>query len=136
MVAYTFWINGFVVMGVAGMMALSPGGVAQQVDTVTVSAFVPADKASNFMVVDHENARTCIVALHRAEGYDIHRVEPANCDGMPAELAAARTWQDTPAGDVRITDHHGKALMTLAAGDGFAWEVVEPRDIALSFEAY
>ena len=55
---------------------------------------------------------------------------------MPAHLASARTWQDTPAGDVRITDHTGKVLMKLGVSDGFAWEVVEPQDLALSFEAF
>ena len=137
MIGYVHWVNGAVILGVTGMAVLgNPPGTAEGKPDQTVTAAFDADQASRFMVVDHVNSRTCIVALHRAEGYDIHRVEPGDCAQMPAELAAARTWQDTPAGDVQITDHRGNTLMRLGASDGFAWEVVEPRNVALSFEAF
>ncbi|WP_421857072.1 hypothetical protein [Oricola sp.] len=138
---YAYWINGVAVLGVVGMVALAPGLAGNGIDPTTVSSIKTASNsmaktASRFMVVDHDNSKTCLVSLHRASDNGIHRVEPANCDGMPARLAAARTWRETPSGDARITDSAGTALMRLAVSDGFAWEVVEPRGVQLSFEAY
>lgn len=134
---YVHWINGAVILGVTGIAVLGKGPAESNVQPEHVlTASVSAGDASRFMAVDHRNSRTCVLALHRAEGYDVHRLEPGNCEEMPAQLAAARTWQDTPSGDVKITDYRGNTLMKLAAGDGFAWEVVEPGNVALSFEAY
>ena len=75
--------------------------------------------------------------LHRAEGYDVHRVEPSeNCQTVNPQLASARTWQENASGTVILTDHKGNALMRLGRADGFAWEVVEPRGMAISLEAF
>ncbi len=134
--SYAYWINGAVVLGVAGMIGLNVGMAGPGVDRMTTASVVSAENADRFMVVDHAHNRTCIVALHRAAGYDIHRLEPGHCDGMPAELALARTWQDTETGKVRITDRQGNVLMRLAAADRYGWNVVEPKNIDLSFEAF
>lgn len=134
MKSYAYWINGAAVMGVAALFAVGYGVAGPGVDTMT-TASVDLDRADHFMVVDHARNRTCIVALHRAEGYDVHRVEPGNCADMP-RIAAARTWQDTERRKVRITDHTGKVLMRLTADDRYGWNVVEPKNLDLTFEAF
>jgi hypothetical protein len=89
------------------------------------------------MVVDHSANQTCIFALHRAEGYDVHRVEPAKtCQGLSRRLTDARAWQEMPNGRVTITDRAGVAILKLGPSDGFAYEVVEPSTLAMSLEAF
>lgn len=134
--SYAYWINGAVVLGVTGMVAMSYGNAGPGIDPMTTASVVSAENADRFMVVDHAHNHTCIVALHRAPGYDIHRLEPGHCDGMPADLADARTWQDTETGKVRITDRKGNVLMRLSVSDEYGWDVVEPKNLALSFEAF
>jgi hypothetical protein len=136
MKSYAYWINGAAVLGISGMMAVSYGIADPGIDTMTTASIAPPASADRFMVVDHAHNRTCIVALHRAEGYDVHRLEPGHCGGMPVELGEARTWQDTEVGKVRITDRRGNVLMRLTADDRFGWNVVEPANLALSFEAF
>lgn len=133
---YAFWVNGAVIMGVAAMFAVGYGNAGPGIDTITTASVVDLSRANRFMVVDHARNHTCIVALHRAEGYDVHRVEPGLCDDMPREVASARTWQDTERDHVRITDRHGDVLMRLAADDRFGWNVVEPKSLNLTFEAF
>lgn len=134
MISYHTWINGAAILGVVGMVALSnkPAETAAN----GIDPIVTASTANRFMVVDHDRNRTCIVALHRAEGYDVHRIEPGNCKDMPAHLADARAWQHSPQDTIRITDSHGNFLMKLGPSDGFAWEVVQPSSLSMSFEAY
>jgi hypothetical protein len=137
MKTFAYWTSGAAALGLAGMMAVGYGVAGPGIDTMTTSSVATIDNADRFMVVDHAENRTCIVALQRAKGYDVHRLEPANCGNMPVELSRARTWQDTTKGKVRITDRHGKVLMRLSAGDKFGWTVVEPKGLAaLSFEAF
>ncbi|QKV20314.1 hypothetical protein [Oricola thermophila] len=136
MKSFAYWINGAAVLGIAGMMAMGSGIADPGIDTMTTASIAPPADADRFMVVDHARNRTCIVALHRAAGYDIHRLEPGKCDGMPPALSEARIWQDTATGRVRITDRKGNVVMRLSADDRFGWNVVEPADLALSFEAF
>ena len=136
MKSWTFWINGTAVLGVAAMLAVSYGAADPGIDTMTTASVVDLSRADRFMVVDHARNTTCILALHRAEGYDVHRVEPGLCDGMPQQVVSARTWQDTARDRVRITDRHGNVLMRLAADDRFGWNVVEPKKLSLTFEAF
>lgn len=136
MKSWTFWINGVAVTGVAAMLAVGYGVADPGIDTMTTASVVDLSKANRFMVVDHSRNNTCILALHRAEGYDVHRVEPGLCEDMPSEVASARTWQDTARDHVRITDRHGKVIMRLAADDRFGWNVVEPKKLKLTFEAF
>lgn len=135
MKSYTYWINGAVILGVAGMLAVNYGVAGQRLDRTT-TASIPAIAADHFMVVDHAHNRTCILALHRAEGYDVHRVEPGQCDGMPKAVAMARTWQDIDNGHVRITDRKGNVVMRLQAADRYGWNVTEPASLSVSFEAF
>ena len=135
MKSYTHWINGAAVMGVLAMFATGYGAADPGIDRMTTASIDTLARADRFMVVDHTRNHTCIVALHRAEGYDIHRLEPGHCGDMPS-VAAARTWQDTGRGKVSITDHTGKILMRLSANDGYGWNVVTPNDMKLTFEAF
>lgn len=142
MIGYTNWINGAAILGITGMLVMShqpaetapgaPGTRGEQ----TIDKIITASTANHFMVVDHERSSTCVISLHRAEGYVIHRVEPGNCGSMPAHLQEARTWQERGQGTVHITDRKGKVLMKLGPSDGFAWEVYEPAGLQVSFEAY
>lgn len=129
-------INGAIIVGITGMAIIAqPGKPDAARDEMTVNAAFSGVAADRFTVIDHRASETCVIAIHRAEGYGARRVEPGDCGAMPGDLTSARTWQNTPAGDVRITDSDGNTLMKLAASDGFAWEVIEPRNVALSFEA-
>ena len=134
--SWAFWINGTAVMGVAAMVAVGYGTAGPGIDTLTTASVIDLSRADHFMVVDHNRGRTCILELHRADGYDVHRVEPGHCDNMPGDIAAARTWQDTERNHVRITDYRGNEIMRLAADDRFGWNVVEPKGLKLTFEAY
>jgi len=136
MKSLAYWTSGAAVLGISAMMAVNYGNADPGIDTMTTSSVAPLAGAERFMVVDHAHNRTCVVDLQRAEGYDVHRLDAERCANMPADLAEARVWQDTEAGKVRITDRDGNVVMRLTAGDRFGWTVVEPADLALSFEAF
>jgi hypothetical protein len=141
--------NCITVTGAASMMlvgayndkaySLGSDGI-DTMSTASVQAHVTAQPkalADRFTVRNHADGRSCIVKLHRAEGYNVHRIEPSeNCAAVTGMLASARAWRENNDGLVAITDRSGKSLMKLIPGDGLAWEVIEPRNIALSLEAF
>lgn len=109
------------------------------IDTMTTAGIPTARPidADRFLAVDHTNNRTCMLALHRADGYDVHRIEPSDkCDGVGATFAEARTWREDSTGTVTVTDYRGNVLMKLARSDGFAWDVIEPRTVQASLSAF
>ncbi|MEO0544281.1 MAG: hypothetical protein AAFY99_10730 [Pseudomonadota bacterium] len=121
------------------MLLAAHGLQGSQVDPVT-TASVPAVRpleGNRFVAVNHLNNESCVLALHRAPGYAVHRLEPAhNCAAVGNEFAVARAWQESNRGEVVVTDHRGNELMTLIRGDGFEWEVVKPTRIQASLAAY
>jgi len=140
-------LNGVALSGAAALMVYGAfyNGVEPNlgVDPIT-TASVQAHAASNiaelgnqFTVINHRDNRACVMRIHRAEGYDVHRIEPSeNCKSVAPELASARTWQENASGTVTLTDYRGNHLMRLGRSDGFAWEVVEPLNVAISLEAF
>lgn len=91
----------------------------------------------HYMLVDHRSNRSCLVALYRAPGYDVHRVEAGEeCSDIHASLADARVWHETPQGEVTLADIRGNKIMSLAPGDGMAYEVLAPANVLLSMEAF
>jgi len=139
----TQWLNGFAVVGAAAMIiaagAVAPGSAPSGIDPMTTASVapVPAAGGDRFMALDHRTNISCSFKLHRADGYDVHRVEPgSSCARLGDRFARARAWQESARGTVTITDHRGTPLMRLAPGDGFAWEVVEPVNVKVSLAAY
>ncbi|WP_306117581.1 MULTISPECIES: AprI/Inh family metalloprotease inhibitor [unclassified Roseitalea] len=141
----TQWLNIAAVAGIGAMMVAvsldhtAGRGSAYGIDDIITGSISGGNGIDNdqFMAIDHLTDRTCIFSLHRAEGYDVHRIEPGlACAELGEAFARARTWQENRRGTVAITDHRGKTLMRLARGDGFAWEVVEPRGVQVSLSAY
>ena len=131
-------LNGISIAGVGAMMVAAAAGSAPGIDPVT-TASVPAArpfKGDLFMAIDHRSDYACMIALHRDPGYDIHRIEPAdNCAGLGEAFAGARAWHEDSLGTVTVTDHRGNVLLKLARGDGFAWEVISPGGMEVSFNA-
>lgn len=134
-------LNILAVAGISAMLvaagARAPQDNAQAgIDPIT-TASTAGHQGNRFVVIDHITDRRCIFRLHRAEGYDVHRVEPGQgCDEMGAPFASARAWQETGRATVTVTDHRGTVLMQLAPGDGFAWEAIEPQYLRISLAAY
>lgn len=140
-------LNSVALLGVGGVL-LTTTLAAQKspgIDPMTTASIstgsdvskVDISKATRFMVVDHSRNETCIFALHRAEGYDVHRVAPAdNCVGLSKRLSDARAWQELANGLITITDRSGAPVLKLGPSDGFAYEVVEPTHLSMSLEAY
>lgn len=134
----THILNGVSVAGVGAMMLMAAMGSSPGIDPVTTSSIPGARpfQGDLFMAIDHRSDHSCMFALHRDPGYDIHRIEPAdNCAGLGPDFARARAWQEDRLGTVTVTDHRGHVLMKLARGDGFAWEVVSPGGVEVSFSA-
>lgn len=139
------WLNIAAVAGIGAMMVATgfdtgafdrnPG-----IDTI-ITGSVPNNAAiagaDRFMAIDHVSDRSCVMSLHRAAGYDVHRIEPGlACTELGDEFAQARAWREDGRGLVTITDHRGKTLLRLSHGDGFAYDVVQPRDLQVSLSAY
>ncbi|MDZ7822873.1 MAG: hypothetical protein U5K75_01745 [Ahrensia sp.] len=139
-------------VGVAGAIAMMVFGAYQAneftagrdgIDRLTTASVNVHAKtqiaalADQFTVISHRDNRSCVLKLHRAIGYDVHRIEPSqNCDTVRQEFSLARAWQENAAGTVTIADRTGKRLMKLARGDGFAWDVIEPANMNISLDAF
>lgn len=136
------WLNIAAVAGIGAMMVatgLDTGAFdrAPGIDTMTTGAIPGAAGADRFMAVDHRTDHACVMSLHRATGYDVHRIEPGlACATLGDEFASARAWREDGRGLVTITDHRGKTLLRLSHGDGFAYDVIQPRDRHVSLSAY
>lgn len=139
--------NGLNLLAVAGIGAMMIAAGADYhgtdgtpgVDPITTASVqgAPAFDGDRFMAVNHRTNVSCIIALHRADGYDVHRIEPSQaCAGLDDRIAQARAWQENGRGMVVVTDHRGNRLMMLMRGDGFAWEVVDPSHLQISLAAY
>lgn len=141
-------LNGMAMSGAAALMVygafyegIEPNNLG--VDPITTASLQVhaasnvAELGDSFTVINHRDNRACVMRIHRAEGYDVHRVEPSqNCSSVAPELAGARAWQENASGTVTLKDYKGKHLMRLSPSDGFAWEVVEPINVAISLEAF
>ncbi|MEO1702762.1 MAG: hypothetical protein AAFR71_11990 [Pseudomonadota bacterium] len=132
-------LNALAVTGVVCMLFAAHGLNNPGIDPVT-TASVPAVRpleGDRFVAINHLNNESCVLALHRASGYAVHRLEPAhNCAAVGNEFAVARSWQETSQGEVTVTDHRGNQVMKLVRSDGFEWEVVKPVRIQASLAAY
>ena len=96
-----------------------------------------ASIADHFTVIDHVRNRTCVIQLHRSEGYDVHRIEPgASCGAVSPDMARARVWQENAGGMVTLTDYRGDVLYKMVLGDGVAWEVIDPSRAQISLDAF
>lgn len=136
-------LSGAAAMMVYGAFYGDLGPANPGIDPITTASVqahasqIPARLGDQFTVINHQENRACVMRIHRAEGYDVHRVEPSeNCAGVAPKLSSARTWQENASGSVILTDHKGNTLMRLGRADGFAWEVVEPVNVAISLEAF
>lgn len=141
-------LNGMALSGAAALMVYGafyegadPAHLGvDPITTASVQAHAAtnvAELGNNFTVINHRDNRACVMKIHRAEGYDVHRVEPSqNCSSVAPELASARAWQENASGTVTLKDYKGNHLMRLSRSDGFAWEVVEPLNVAISLEAF
>ncbi|MEM0900368.1 MAG: AprI/Inh family metalloprotease inhibitor [Pseudomonadota bacterium] len=136
-------LNGIALAGVATILGSQffiadpePGIDPITTSSVSKTSAPTAHKANRYMVVDHNASQTCLFDLHRAEGYDVHRVEPAsNCDGLSNRIADARAWKEMANSTITITDRAGRPILKLGPSDGFAYEVIEPAGMQLSLEA-
>lgn len=140
-------LNTVAIAGVGGVLLTATLGSEQipGIDPMTTASIssgsemtgINLQSATRFMVIDHSQDETCIFALHRAEGYDVHRVAPAeNCTGLSKRLSDARAWQELANGLITITDRSGTPVLKLGPSDGFAYEVVEPAHLSMSLEAF
>lgn len=131
--------NAVAILGVGCMIIAANSLRDPGVDPIT-TASVPSVRpleGDRFIAINHLNNSSCVIALHRATGYAVHRLEPAsNCDVVGSEFAIARAWQESNQGEVTVTDYRGRKLMQLVRGDGFEWEVVSPPRIQASLSAY
>ena len=138
------WLNALAVAGVGAMMiaagAQTPGETPRGVDPIVTASTGPDGSrhgTDRFTVIDHRTQMSCPLVLHRAKGYDVHRIEPdPSCDRLGDSFARARAWREDGRGTVTITDHRCAELMRLAPGDGLAWEVVEPSHMRASLAAH
>lgn len=138
-------LNCAAIVGVAGMVTLGASqanfqGNRDGVDMMATASIAAAPfatpNADDFTLINHATNQTCIIHLHRAEGYDVHRIEPeAGCATALTEISAARAWKEGAKETVTISDRKGNSLMKLARGDGFAWEVIEPKNLKVSLSA-
>ena len=135
-------LNILAVVGIGAMMVAAgvqaPSGDTQPgIDPITTASTSAAHLGNRFVAINHVTDQRCIFQVHRAEGYDVHRIEPApSCDTMGAPFSIARAWRETGRDTVTVTDHRGIVLMQLAPGDGFAWEAIAPKDMRISLAAY
>lgn len=135
-------LNILAIAGIGAMMVAAgvhaPNSDAQSgIDPITTASTVVAHQGNRFVAINHITDQRCIFNLHRAEGYDVHRIEPdQNCDVLGAPFSIARAWQETGRDTVTVTDHRGAVLMQLAPGDGFAWEAIKPANLRISLAAY
>lgn len=138
----TQWLNVLAIAGLGAMMiaagAETRTATVAGVDPVTTASITSrADwrHADRFTAIDHRTQMSCQFVLHRATGYSVHRIEPdPSCGKLGAPFQHARAWREDRA-TVTVTDHRGMALMKLAPGDGFAWEVIEPANLRVSLAA-
>lgn len=132
-------LNAAAALGV-GAMLLAAAGFDQPGIDPTTTASIPSVRpmeGNRFIAINHLTNTSCVLALHRAPGYAVHRVEPAqNCAAVGDEFVIARAWRETTQGEVTLADHRGKTLMKLARSDGFEWEVIRPASIQASLAAY
>lgn len=143
-ISWTQTLNAIAIMGVTGLLVVAGSQSNANSDNrgldmmTTASVPVVRPVAGNlFMATNHTTNKSCILALHRAEGYDVHRLEPAdNCRQLGDELAEARAWHENTLGNVTVTDYRGNELLQLARSDGFSWDVLKPSRLEISLNAF
>lgn len=137
------WLNALAIAGIGAMMIAAGAETRQDapdgIDRIITASTVPSSAvrdADRFLAIDHRTQMSCQFVLHRAEGYDVHRIEPGpSCHRLGDHFVRARAWREDRRHTVTVTDHRGSALMRLAPGDGFAWEVIEPGYLRVSLAA-
>lgn len=100
------------------------------------TASIPAAAEQEFTVSNMQSRTACIISrgkstTHRSNGV----IAGDDCAEVWPGLAAIRNWTDNGDGTIALTDDHGETVLTLAVGDGVAYESLEPADASIALTA-
>lgn len=104
-------------------------------DAVT-TASIPAAVEQEFTVSNMQSRTACIISrgtatTRRSSGV----IAGDDCTEVWPGLAAVRNWTDNGDGTIDLTDDRGETVLTLAVGDGVAYESLEPADASIALTA-
>lgn len=100
------------------------------------TASIPAAAEREFTVSNMQSRTACIISrgtatTHRSNGV----IAGDDCTEVWPGLAAVRNWTDNGDGTIALTDDRGETVLTLAVGDGVAYESLEPADASIALTA-
>lgn len=126
------------VVAVAGVASfgtwLMAGSGEPAIDPI-VSHSVPAHANTHAYTISNIVAKTACLAERgeKLSGRSETFTAGPDCDAVWPGLSRARTWINNGDGTMDVADTHGEVILTVADGDGLAYEAVEPLDALLTF---
>lgn len=95
-----------------------------------VSNSIPARSANHSYTISNVVANTACLAERgtRISSRSERFTASTDCDAVWPRLSTARTWINNGDGTVVVADASGEPILTVADGDGLAYEAVEPAD--------
>lgn len=126
-------IGGLLLVAVAlgGGYWLVPTANSDGIDAMA-SASVISD-ISEYTVSNMENSTACLITRGKPVTTRSREVTAGtDCAAVWPGLTEARNWTQNEDGTVVLTDSRGEQLLTLAQGDGVAFESLEPANAVLA----
>lgn len=106
-----------------------------QADTLT-TASVRASGESEFAVSNMQSRTSCLISRGSMTTQRSSSVIAGeDCASVWPGLSRVRNWTDNGDGTVELTDGRGEQVLTLAIGDGVAFESLEPSDASIALTA-
>ena len=120
----------------AGIWSLD-AGAPLDVDPVVSGSIQTTPMGDKLFSVSNAGAQTAC-AVSRGEKLTNRSMRFAaarGCDEVWPGLSSVATWTETGDGTVVLSDAAGDAILTLAEGDGFAYEALDPPNAMITMSA-
>lgn len=105
---------------------------ADAITTASVSTVGERD----FTVSNMQNRTACLIsrgAMTTQRSSSV--IAGVDCADVWPGLPQVRNWTDNGDGTIELTDSSGEQVLTLAVGDGVAFESLEPADASIALTA-
>ncbi|MCO6185018.1 hypothetical protein [Rhizobium sp. L1K21] len=124
-------LTGILIAGGIGLY-LVPGPQSARLDPFTSGSIVTGE-AREYAVANLRSGEVCLVRKGRAVTASASEFDAdIDCEAVWSGLSSAATWSEQDDGLVVLADRSGHALVSLAPGDGVAFEAMEPANADLS----
>ncbi|QRM56715.1 hypothetical protein [Sinorhizobium sp. BG8] len=117
----------------SGLWAFASRQVQDGPDPIVVASIAKPNPQKTYSIANAAEHTSCLAQRgEKLSNRSLRFSAGPDCDLVWPGLSKARTWIETGDGMVVVGNAKGEAIITIAEGDGLAYEAIEPSDALLT----